>query len=178
MRILLIQCPTSHLGTGEKVYPVGLARLSTLVPKEYEKQCLDLNLHPDPWPVLGAVVERFRPQIAALSFRNIDPLAGHQTSYMSSLQTTAAVVRRLAPDARIIAGGPAFSMFARRLMAEIPEIDAGVVGEGEAVFPLAIGREFSPTAIGGLIYRQDSKIRHNPPALPPADCLPRYPGVR
>jgi putative variant cofactor biosynthesis B12-binding/radical SAM domain protein 1 len=168
MKILLVQCPTSHLGAGEKVYPLGLARLSSLVPDHFEKVCLDLNLHPDPWPVLKEQLERLDPCITALSFRNIDPLAGHQTSYLPSLQTTAALVRRLVPDSRIIAGGPAFSLFARRLMAQIPEIDAGLVGEGEQAFGRMIARNFHPEAIGGLIYRQDGKIRHNPPAGPVA----------
>ncbi|RJQ67620.1 MAG: radical SAM protein [Desulfobacteraceae bacterium] len=173
MRLLLIQCPTSHLGAGEKVYPLGLARLSALVPAHYEKAGLDMNLHPDPWPVLKEALRTFKPQVAAISFRNIDPLAGHQTSYLSSLQTTAAMVRRLMPDARILAGGPAFSMFAHRLMKEIPEIDAGLVGEGEHVFPLAIAPDFSPAEIGGLVYRQGGEIRQNPQAAPvPMDALP------
>lgn len=166
MRILLIQCPTSHLGAGEKVYPLGLARLSARVPAEYEKHGLDMNLHPDPWPVLKSTVEAFSPQVVALSFRNIDPLAGHQTSYLSSLATTAAMIRRLLPTARMIAGGTAFSMYARRLMEEVPEIDAGIVGEGENSFPAAIAEKFSPAAIGGLIYRKANAIYENQAAGP------------
>ncbi len=173
MRLFLIQCPTSHLGAGEKVYPLGLARLSALAPEHYEKACLDMNLHPDPWPVLKEALETFKPQVAALSFRNIDPLAGHQASYLSSLRTTAAMVRRLAPHARILAGGPAFSMFAARLMQEVPEIDAGLVGDGERVFATAITPHVSLAAIGGIVYRQGGKIRHNPRAAPPSmDDLP------
>lgn len=181
MRILLIQCPTSHLGAGERVYPLGLARLSALVPAEYKKHGLDMNLHPDPWPVLNSTVEAFTPQVVALSFRNIDPLAGHQTSYLSSLATTAAMIRRLLPTARIIAGGPAFSMYARRLMEEVPEIDAGIVGEGENSFPAAIAETFSPGAIGGLIYREANTIHQNVSAdlvdlnrlpLPDTDTFP------
>lgn len=172
MRLFLIQCPTSHLGHGEKVYPLGLSRLSALVPAHYEKAFLDMNLHPDPWPILKEALSDFKPQVVALSFRNIDPLAGHQASYLSSLQTTATMVRCIVPDARILAGGPAFSMFAHRLMREIPEIDAGLVGEGEHVFPMVIAADFSPAKIGGLIYRQNGEIRQNPQAAPvPMDAL-------
>lgn len=173
MRILLVQCPTSHLGAGEKVYPLGLARLSALVPAGYAKQCLDLNLHPDPWPVLKETIQAFGPQIVALSFRNIDPLAGQQASYVASLATAAAIASRLVPDARIIAGGPAFSMFARRLMAEIPELDMGLVGEGERSFPQAIAKRFSPEGIGGLVYRAHGEVHQQPPADPvDMDALP------
>jgi anaerobic magnesium-protoporphyrin IX monomethyl ester cyclase len=176
MKILLVQCPTSHLGAGEKVYPLGLARLSALVPPACEKVCLDLNLSPDPWSVLTEQVKAFKPEVVAVSFRNIDPLAGHQASYLSALKTTVGLIRRLAACARIIAGGPAFSMFAHRLMMEIPEIDAGLVGEGEAVFTRMIARDFSPGGIDGLIYRQNGALRQNPAAgavnvnaLPPPD---------
>ena len=163
MKILLIQCPTSHLGSGEKVYPIGLARLSALVPVDDVKCCLDLNLHPDPWPVLKETVTKVEPEVALLSFRNIDPLAGQQASYLSSLTITAAIVRRLAPTSRIIAGGPAFSMFAYRLMTEIPEIDFGLMGEGENAFARLIGHDLSPGAVGGLLWRQNGRIRRNPP---------------
>lgn len=37
MKIFLVQLPTSHHGSGEKVYPLGLSRLSSLVPAEYTK---------------------------------------------------------------------------------------------------------------------------------------------
>lgn len=154
------------------MYPIGLARLSALVPEHYEKAYLDMNLHPDPWPVLKGTLETFKPQVAALSFRNIDPLAGHQASYLSSLQTTAVMVRSVVPDVRILAGGPAFSMFAQRLMREVPQIDAGLVGEGEHVFPLVIAPDFFPAKIGGMVYRQNGEIKQNPQSAPlPMDAL-------
>jgi anaerobic magnesium-protoporphyrin IX monomethyl ester cyclase len=52
MRILLIQLPTSHLGAGERVYPLGLSRLAGLVPVDCEKSALDMNLYADFWPEL------------------------------------------------------------------------------------------------------------------------------
>jgi len=39
MKVLLVQVPTSHLGAGEKVYPLGLSRLSSTVPDTVEKKC-------------------------------------------------------------------------------------------------------------------------------------------
>jgi anaerobic magnesium-protoporphyrin IX monomethyl ester cyclase len=120
MRILLIQMPTSHLGAGERVYPLGLSRLSGIISGSVETVGLDMNHSPDPWPELMEKVRQVKPRLVALSFRNIDPLAGHHASYLSSLKTAARLVRRLAPRARILAGGPAFSLFTHRLMREIP----------------------------------------------------------
>ena len=53
MRILLVQVPTSHLGAGERVYPLGLSRLSSLIPDKIDKWALDMNLSADPWADLN-----------------------------------------------------------------------------------------------------------------------------
>ncbi len=188
MKLALIQLPTSHFGAGEKVYPLGLSRLSSLVPDGIEKQGLDMNIAMDPWASLKTLLEEFRPDTAVLSFRNLDPLAGQQTSYLSSLKTGAALVRTLVPKCRIIAGGPAFSLFARRLMAEVPQIDLGLAGEGEPVFSRLLAPDADPATIPGVLWREDGEIRGNPPEqkmdmdrLPPLDtatfCPTDYTGA-
>ena len=190
MKLLLIQLPTSHLGAGEKVYPLGLSRLCSLVPDHVEKAGLDMNLAPDPWQALKTLVEDVRPDMVALSFRNLDPLAGHQASYLSSLKTAAALVRTLAPACRIMAGGPAFSLFAQRLMAEVPQIDLGLAGEGERVFDSLVcaGPGLDPGRIPGLVWRAGKEIRVNKAGpktdldeLPPLDtttfCPTDYTGA-
>jgi anaerobic magnesium-protoporphyrin IX monomethyl ester cyclase len=174
MRILLIQVPTSHLGAGERVYPLGLSRLSGILSGPVEAVGLDMNLSPDPWPELMEKVRQVKPHLVALSFRNIDPLAGQHTSYLSSLKTAAQLVRRLAPRVRIFAGGPAFSLFAHRLMQEIPEIDGGLAGEGETVFKELVMNADTPAAVPGLVWRKGHTLICNPPAGHIAmDDLPR-----
>lgn len=162
MKLLMVQVPTSHLGAKEKVYPLGLSRLSTLVPEKIEKQMLDMNICPDPWADLKQRLEIFGPDVVALSFRNLDPLAGHQASYLSSLKTAARMVRALAPRARILAGGPAFSLFGKQLMAEVPQIDIGLAGEGELVFPLLLAPTLAPDQIPGILWRSHHQVVANP----------------
>lgn len=162
MKLLLVQVPTSHLGAGEKVYPLGLSRLSSLVPSKIEKQTLDMNICLDPWARLKQVLEELGPDMVCLSFRNLDPLAGHQASYLASLKTAGLLVRTLAPKARIMAGGPAFSLFAKRLMIEIPQIDIGLMGEGELVFEQLLSPVIQPDKISGIIWRDNGKIISNP----------------
>ncbi len=171
MKILLVQVPTSHLGAGERVYPLGLSRLSSCLPKTLEgrpvvKKALDMNLSPlrqkDPWEELAPLVEDFQPDRVALSFRNLDPLAGHAASYLSSLKTASRLVRTLAPQARIMAGGPAFSLFSARLMAEVPEIDLGLKGEGEKVFEKMMASDLDPKPLPGLLWRDGDRIVENP----------------
>lgn len=154
----MVQVPTSHLGAGERVYPLGLSRLSSCLAKcsetkSLEKRGLDMNIHPDPWAGLDSMLKEICPEIVALSFRNIDPLAGQQASYLSSLKTAAMLVRKQVPRARIIVGGPAFSLFAKPLMQQIPQIDMGLIGEGERVFPRLVDPDLIPGCIPGLLWR-------------------------
>lgn len=162
MKILFVQVPTSHLGAKERVYPLGISRLAALVPSGFEKSAIDMNLYADPWPELKEKLESIKPDIVALSFRNIDPLAGQQTSYLSSLKTSAVLVRLIAPSAVIIAGGPAFTLFAKRLMEEIPEIDFGLSGEGEIAFAQIFSCFPDIQSVPGIVRRNEKEIIHNP----------------
>ncbi len=173
MKLSLIQLPTSHLGSGEKVYPLGLSRLAGLIPDNYEVYSIDMNLSLDPWMALHKLMVDVKPDVAALSFRNIDPLAGHHASYLSSLRTAALLVRKFSPDSVIIAGGPAFSLFPERLMKDIPEIDYGIKGEGEEVFASLLGNNIKPEKIPGLIWRKAGGIIMNPkgPGVTSTICL-------
>lgn len=94
MKLLLVQLPTSHFGAQERVYPLGLSRLSSTVPGDVVKRVLDMNIAADPWPELGDILLDFAPDVVAFSFRNIDPLAGQQSSYVSSLCTGATLARK------------------------------------------------------------------------------------
>jgi len=175
MRLLLAQVPTSHLGAKEKVYPLGLSRLASLVPDDVEKQVLDMNICLDPWADLKERLETFGPDVVALSFRNLDPLAGHQASYLSSLKTAAMMVRTLAPRARILAGGPAFSLFGKRLMLEAGQIDIGLLGEGELAFPRLIGPRLRPENIPGILWRNKDQVVSNPPG--PKTSMDKLPNL-
>ncbi len=174
MKILFVQLPTSHMGAREIVYPLGLSRLAARIPDHYIKAALDMNLAVDPWAELKERLENFVPRVVALSFRNIDPLAGVQSSYISSLKTAARMVRLLVPDARLIAGGPAFSLFAGQLMEMVPEIDLGLVGEGEAVIEQLLNSIDMPLLVPNLIWRSGPNlVRNRPGKALDLDLLPR-----
>lgn len=92
----------------------------------------------------------------------MDPLAGHSASYFSSLVTAAKLVKQMAADCRIVVGGPAFSLFARQVMEAVPQIDAGLVGEGETQFSNLIAASNRPWQIPGCVWRQKDAIRFTP----------------
>lgn len=166
MRLLMVQVPTSHLGAGERVYPLGLARLAGLVPDSVSVRGLDMNLSPDPWPVLKEVLEDFQPRMVMFSFRNMDPLAGHHASYLSALRTAVLLVRRVLPKAVLVAGGPAFSLFPERLMAELQGLDYGVSGEGESVLPHLLSENCEQASVPGLMWRNKDRLVSNPAPAP------------
>ncbi len=162
MKLLMIQLPTSQLGAKERVYPLGLSRLSSLVPADVDKQVLDMNLCNDPWDALNTTIRKHGADIIFLSFRNLDPLAGHHASYLSSLKTAALLCKQLLPEARLLGGGPAFSLFAKRLMEEVPELDFGLAGEGELVFPELLKHSIAPANIPSLLWRDGECVIQNP----------------
>ena len=166
MKILFVQLPTSHLGAREIVYPLGLSRLVAQTPDRYPKATLDMNIANDPWAEFREILENFAPEVVALSFRNIDPLAGIQSSYISSIRTAAQMTRLLLPSAKIITGGPAFSLFPRQLMEMIPEIDMGLVGESEAVIEQLLNSIEQPLSVPNLIWRSDQNIVQNQAGMP------------
>jgi anaerobic magnesium-protoporphyrin IX monomethyl ester cyclase len=161
MRVLLVQAISTAEG-GEAVFPLGLARLAAVIGREHEVQGLDLNLTPFPWPDLVQTLEAFRPQVVAISFRNLDPLAGNLLSFVPQLKTLTALVANHAPEATMVLGGSAFTLFAKRLMEEVPEVHLAVAGEAEEVLPLLLKSLAAPGTVPGALWRTgDGRVAHN-----------------
>jgi anaerobic magnesium-protoporphyrin IX monomethyl ester cyclase len=152
MRVLLIQAVSTH-DCGEVVFPLGLARLAAVISQQHEVQGLDLNFNPFPWPELVRTLDAFRPQVVGISFRNLDPLAGNLLSFVPHLKTLATLLKQHAPEASLVLGGSGFTLFAERLMAEVPEIDLAVAGEAEVVFPLLLENLAAPGKVPGAYWR-------------------------
>jgi anaerobic magnesium-protoporphyrin IX monomethyl ester cyclase len=153
MRILLIQAVSTH-DSGELVFPLGLARLSAAVGARHEVLGLDLNLDPFPWPGLVQTLQGFKPQIVAISFRNLDPLAGHLLSFVPHLKTLAVLIEEHSPEATVILGGSAFTLFPQRLMAEAPEVHLGISGEADVAFALLVDQLDTPWEVPGTLWRR------------------------
>ncbi|MHC1741605.1 MAG: radical SAM protein [Syntrophobacteraceae bacterium] len=166
MRILFIQAVSTH-DCGELVFPLGLARLAASVGEAHEILGLDLNLAPFPWPELVQKLEGFRPRLIAISFRNLDPLAGNLLSFVPQLKTLSAILRTYAPESKVILGGSGFTLFAERLMMELPEVELGFAGEADIAFPLLVDHLETPRSIPGILWRHgDGSIRRNEVAAP------------
>ncbi|MGO9020597.1 MAG: B12-binding domain-containing radical SAM protein [Syntrophobacteraceae bacterium] len=164
MRVLLVQAVSTH-DCSEMVFPLGLARLAAAIGREHEVQGLDLNLDPFPWPGLVRTLAAFRPDVVGISFRNLDPLAGNLISFVPHLKTLGILIRQHAPETTVALGGSAFTLFARRLMEEVPEVDVSLSGEADAAFALLLQNLETPGAVPGTLWRKDGVCAANNPQI-------------
>jgi len=175
MRVLMIQTPSVEAFTSEKVYPIGIVLLAGYLEKAgHEVGILDLNLEQDPYGVLQEKLLEFKPDVVGLSLRNIDPLGNKATSLIPQFVVTVRLIKAVYPECWLIAGGTGFSLFPERLMEEIPDLDYGIVGEGEKSFPALLSSLEDPPELPGLCRRDGNKVRVNPPAsdFEMADYIP------
>jgi anaerobic magnesium-protoporphyrin IX monomethyl ester cyclase len=155
MKLLLVQ---PYLGRPEPpVFPLGLACLAAYLPG-HQIQAVDLNVTASPAAALRQAMAA-APEAVLISLRNVDTTwYGDPFYYFSLFQEQVRQVRELAPQTRIVVGGSGFSIFAQEIMARIPEIDLGLIGEGEAILPELLASsqrpEFSPCVLsrqGGAV---------------------------
>lgn len=182
MKILFIQTPSVENTASERVYPIGIAILAThLVRAGHQAALMDMNIENDPFGALKDKLVAEKPDVAALSLRNIDPLANKTSSLIPSFSVTTRMVRTLLPDVPIIVGGSGFSLFPERIMTELPEIRYGIRGEAEEALPRLLANFEHPGEIPGLCYRDQGKVVINPASqnysfdryrIPDRDLLP------
>ncbi len=77
-------------------------------------------------------------------------------------------IKRMAPGAAVVVGGPHVSALGSRVLEECPEIDYGIVQEGEDALLQLCGGEVPEEQIPGLLYRHaGGAVRAGPePACP------------
>ncbi|MCB9761254.1 MAG: cobalamin B12-binding domain-containing protein [Alphaproteobacteria bacterium] len=170
MRVLLVQAFTAL--DLELVYPIGLAYLAAHLPASHVVEIFDVNLHrdlPDPYRPLADKLRAFRPDVVGISLRNIKVATpGVHADDFEPQQRTVQLIRREAPQARIVAGGTAFSLYAEIFMRKLPELDVGLWGEGEDRFPQLLEALDAPWTVPGVWYRKDGAPTYTG-APPPVD---------
>lgn len=132
--------------------------------------------------VLDAALDNLSPDQVAAVARPYD-LVG-LTAYSCEYTAAAAIARALKadrPERPVTMGGSHFSALPEETLAAIPELDAGIAGEGEVAFVqlakalLADPRLPGADRIEGLVWRDGETIRVNPRRFPQPDRWPAMP---
>lgn len=161
MRILLIQ---AYLGRKEKpIYPLGLATLAAVL-KDHEVKVVDPNIFDDPIGDLRKITAEFQPQLAGISLRNVDTTwVRDPFIYLSGLKDCLRAVSSAAPEAGIVIGGTGFSIWAREIMQNYPQIDCGVFLEGEETFPELANKWPDIDDVKSIFLRRNGELIFNGP---------------
>lgn len=152
----------------DPVVPLGLLQVVESCPPWHERLLLDLCFEEDPARALRAFVDEQRPDLIALSLRNLHandygPPDANVAYYHALVRTV-----REVSAAPVVIGGGGFSVLPGPLLARIGA-DFGIAGEGERAFPLLVEALFSGRGIDAVpgVYRREGN-RVVPPARPPA----------
>ena len=150
-------------------YVAGAARQAGI-----EVDVLDLCLADEPDAAMAQHFADRRAELVGISFRNVDDCFWPSGEwFVPGLARTIESVRALT-GAPIVLGGVGFSIFAEQIVAHTGA-DFGIRGDGEGGVVSLLGelrgrRRFDRVA--GLVWRDDGRVRANPPAWPDELSLP------
>ena len=143
----------------EPAFPAGALYVAAAVEAAGgSARVFDAGAYRRPLPALRAAAARFRPDAVGLSLRNADNAAWpHLRTYAGWYAQVAAALREAAPQARLVLGGPAFSIFPREMRRALLVAD-GVVGDGEAAAGL-LARGRLPGGVSEVALPELSTVR-------------------
>jgi anaerobic magnesium-protoporphyrin IX monomethyl ester cyclase len=159
MKVFLCQ---GYLGPKPEVplvFPLGLAYIASAIKAEHEVYCWDPNTVEKPMSELVGLLEKIEPQVFGLSLRNIDIAISYKHVWFYPIFVNLIrIVRKKLPNCRIVVGGAGFSLFAEEVMSRNPEIDFGVVFEGEISFVQLLRDMSHPERIKNIVFRKNGQI--------------------
>lgn len=151
------------------VYPVGASMVAAALDRAgFAVRGLDLAFADRAEESVAAAVGDFSPDLVGFSIRAVDNTSSESPRYYLSEIAALVGSARAATSAPIVLGGPGYSLFPQRILAEM-EADWGIQGEGEAAvvrLARALARGGTPAA-GDGIYRRRGDVVEGGPALSP-----------
>ena len=133
MRVLLISVNRERMPY--PVFPLGLAYIVRALRKEgHEMEVMDLCFSQEVSADLNDTLHRYRPDLIGISLRNLDNLTyPSSVSYLKEVEEVIGICRRLS-SSRLVIGGSGFSLAPKEILQHL-DVDFGIVGEGEEIFP-------------------------------------------
>lgn len=149
-KIFLINPP--YPGSRVKVvFCAGLGYVAeTLKASGFEYNILDMSLGYT-YRHLKKMIDRFKPDLIGISMMTY------------RYNDTYKIIKKLKEDypfINIVVGGPHVSLFREKVFYDCPQVDYGVVLEGEGVL-VDLCRGLEPDSIKGLIFKRGDKVIYN-----------------
>jgi len=147
--------------------PLGFGYLAANLPSGCEARLWDGVVEPRPNTEVVAEVERFAPDLVALSVWHFN---------LPAAREVISAIRKRFPGLPIVVGGPTVCGAGERVF-EVIEADYAIIGEGEKPFARLVellreGRlddEEARRSVPGLSFRCDGQVVANPPRWVPLD---------
>lgn len=159
LRVLLCQSYLGPQASEPRIFPLGLAYLASSIQADHEVLCWDPNVAQNPKHELLSLLERFDPDIVGVSLRNIDnAFSFHKRSYYPPFVSMVRTIRAAKPDCKLVVGGSGFTLFAHEILTRNPEIDFGIVSEGEQSLAALLADMNHPPRIRNLAFRKNGRI--------------------
>jgi radical SAM superfamily enzyme YgiQ (UPF0313 family) len=132
-RVLFVNANTERLP--DPVYPLGAAAAATaLKDAGYRVRTLDLCFEADGPAALGQILRQDKPEVLALSLRNLDSSAFPNTrSFVADYRALVKEARDWGPIP-VVLGGSGFTCLPEPILKDCGA-DYGIVGEGELALP-------------------------------------------
>jgi hypothetical protein len=176
MRIAFVSGNREHLP--DPVVPLGVLYMMSAAGSAHEKQLIDLCFEADPYTHLDEQLAAFKPDLVAVSMRNIQN--ADYTGTSTTLDHYDQILRtiRSRTTAPVVMGGGGFSVIPHELMQRF-DLDFGVVGEGETPFAMLVNSltqgQRDVAGIQNLLTRGEPQTL---PGLKRADFMDIRTGVR
>ncbi len=123
---------------------------------------------------LSSVLEKANPEVVGLSLRNIDSVFSfNKRSYYPAFKWTIKQIKQQKPNCKLVVGGAGFSIFAEEIIKDNPEIDFGVVSEGENSFAQLMENLDNPEQVPNLIFRRNGQTIVTKQKMVVFDLLPK-----
>ncbi|MGD2142177.1 MAG: radical SAM protein [Candidatus Bathyarchaeota archaeon] len=173
-RVLFIEPPKDFWFILGEYIPPPLGILALAAYLEEAKSCVEVDVVDCQaegllWDGLERRIEEFRPNLVASS--------GLSTCNAYTALRTVELAKKIDPSTKTVIGGQHFTALADETLRDHKVVDYVVRGEGEITLAELVKRIQEgklPTDVGGLSFRSDGEIVHNPmrPLILDLDSLP------
>lgn len=139
--------------------PFGIAILARIADQlGHEVGILDLNAH-------RLSLDAFKEELKDIDYKDADVIGiGGLSSQYKFIKPLLPIIKQVRPDALLVAGNGFMTTLPEETMNLLPQIDVGIIGEGERTFTelLDVVNSRNLSKVKGLIYREDGELVRTP----------------